>query len=142
MPRRRKKTGEGFTEVEKSSIIGGSNSEHAHCTSACLLRLRLLYRSCVLDHTSACKIRERKEEMFRRVTAARTETTLQVSRLTLNGACVLMKRLYKYCTSYKNSCWRPGTNLRVFQTGSSSRVQRHYQLGKSEDGKRMSSSSA
>ena len=39
------------------------------------------------------------------------ETTLQVSQLTLNGTCVLVTRLCKYCTNYKNSFKRLGTNL-------------------------------
>ena len=37
-------------------------------------------------------------------------------------ARVLVTHLCKYCTSYKNSCRRPGTHLRFFQTGSSPRA--------------------
>ena len=54
------------------------------------------------------------------MTIPKTETTLQVSRLTLDGTSVLLTRQCKYCTRCKNSCRTPGTNLIVFQTGSTS----------------------
>ena len=44
----------------------------------------------------------------------------------------------KYCTGYKNSCWRKGTHLRAFPKGSF--FARHHQLGKTESGKQMSGS--
>ena len=64
----------------------------AHSQSACLLRFSFLHRS-----------RGILEE------SAETVVTLQVSRLTLNGTCVLVTRRCKDFESSKDSCWRPGT---------------------------------
>ena len=56
------------------------------------------------------------------VNCKRTETTLQVRRLTLTGSCVQVTHQRTYCTSYENSCRRLGTYVRVFQEGTSSRT--------------------
>ena len=58
-----------------------------------------------------------------KVTVAEAEQTLQVSRLTLNGVLVQVTHRCTYCTSCNNSCRKPGTTLRMFQTGSSSRAR-------------------
>ena len=71
------------------------------------------------DHEAAGK---EGRSSFEKVIAARTETTLQVRRLALNGTCVLVTHLFKYGTCSRHSCRRPGTTLRVFWTGSSSRA--------------------
>ena len=97
--------------------------KRAHSKSACLLRHSFPHRSWSIASIQCFKIGGTEgRSSHATVTIARTETTLQVSRLTLNGTCVQEAHQYKHCRSYKDSCWRLGTHLRVFQTGSSSRA--------------------
>ena len=60
----------------------------------------------------------RKQKQLSQVTAARTETTLQVSQSRSNGTCALATVLGKYCEGSKYSYRKQGTSLTVFHTGS------------------------
>ena len=60
-----------------------------------------------LNSVSASKSGEQEPEaVMKSDTCKKTETTLQVCRLTLNGTCVRVTHVCKYCTSCKDSCWR------------------------------------
>ena len=93
----------------KHLFFGRAHKKHAQSQSASLPRLSFLYRARAMDLISASKNVEKKaESVMKKVTLARTETTLQVSQLTLNGTSVMVTL-------------RAILHLRVFQTGSSSR---------------------
>ena len=51
---------------------------------------------------------KRKQKQFRKVTAGRTESTVQVSQLRLNGTCALAPLYIKYGKSSKYSCRETG----------------------------------
>ena len=109
---------EGLTDDEWKNhvLLEETIGSMVTAKSACLLRLG------ALDPTSASNKGKESIKCHEKVTIATTDTTLQVRQLTLNGTCVLVTRLCKHCMSCKNSFRRPGTNLKVFQTGSSSRA--------------------
>ena len=68
-----------------------------------------------LDPTCGSTTWEKKAERVMKTTA-RTETTLQVSRLTLNGTCVQVTRMCKYCNNSKHHAG--GRNRTKTQLGS------------------------
>ena len=104
----------------KLSIARRAKWEHAHCQGACLLWLSLLHRFRGIGFKSSGT--EGRRGQGKSDKCKKTETTLQVSRLTLNGTCVRVTHQCNDCTSCKNSCREPDTNLINFQTGSSSRA--------------------
>ena len=99
----------------QSSITRGAAWKHAHCKKV------HVFSDSVLLHKPRCV---GSNECFNVLgTEGRSSHEKQpLHQLTLNGTCVLVIQRCKYCTSCKNSCWRPGTHLSFFQTGSSSRA--------------------
>ena len=75
-----------------------------------------------VDPISASKIWEEKAKHGVKSNNGKNRNDIASQSMTLNGTCVLVTCLVKYSKSYKVSCRRLGTNLRVFQTGSSSRA--------------------
>ena len=90
------------------------------------------------DSVSATKIWNRWQKQSRTVPTAKTEMSLQVSRLTLDGTCVWVTHWRNHCTSYNTSCPKPGMSLRIDrQDHLRDHLQRHHQLGKSEGAKHI-----
>ena len=90
------------------------------------------------DSVSNTKIWNRWQKQSRTVPIAKTEMSLQVSRLTLDGTCVWVTHWRNHCASYNTSCPKPGMTLRIDrQDHLREHLQRHHQLGKSKGAKQI-----